>query len=506
MTRRLLAAAAAALALWAADFRATAPASASAATPALFDAACRVSTASGSVGSGCVFDVNRQWADAVLVLTAAHVLGSEPTAACEFWRAGHQSRKLPAQVLAADRQIDAAILIVPARAFGGILPAAIPLGTAADNPPAGATIRSVGCASGSWATGFEGRVLQNDSRGNLWFVPPPAGGRSGSALTNAAGDRIVGLLQVRAQDNSHGGATNIATLRARLDPQIRTAAATFRPHETLVAYLAAQCGPNQDCQPFGGRAILPWNASPRRQQPAPAQPAPGAGPWPTMPLQPAPAPAPVDLSPILDSLGRIAGRIDNLQQPTQAPAAADPRIDQALGLASQAHQRLETLVPTVQKLGEAIEQTRGLISDSGSLRQRLAAKRAELEEDGETPSRFEVFRAVMAERDKKHWWIVGLVVAGLGLIIWDVRQKIKTGDPLAIEKAAGFLRRRAADSVVPGLGVAAGLTERAADQIARRVEALENRLHRTTLSTPPPGTGPTPAPNPGAATPAAAPA
>lgn len=483
-----------------------------------FDATCRVSCP-GGVGSGCVFNVG---ADFAAVLTAAHVIEGSQTASCEFWSQGHQSAKLPAQVLSSDPSIDAAVLLVPTAAFAGRPPAAIPLGTAADQPAIGDTIQSVGCAAGAWATGWQGHVTRYEG-GRLFFVPPPAGGRSGSVITNAAGDRIVGLLQIRTSDGE-GGATTAAMIRSRMEGRVSIACRDFRPTKEVASFLvqcpggvcppSAGSGGGRQTNPNGGRYLLPWNVPENRQGPTP--PAGGSGnPWPTLPnTAPIPAPAPVPLP------------VAPIPSPTPAPAF-DPRVDQALGLASQADQKADALLGTVQAVGKqvqdvagtvdkfgkalsetsaAVESVHDVIAAKGGLRERLAMKRADLEAEGEDPSRFEVFKAVLAEREKKHWWIVGLAIAGIAFVIWDVRQKRTTGDPLAIEKLAKFARRRAVDSVLPGAGVAAGVLGGASDLITRRLDALDARLHGLALNTPVPGNGSTSVQAPPAvATPASAP-
>lgn len=464
-----------------------------------FDATCKITCQGGAAGTGCVYHLGPDYA---LVLTAAHVIEGQPVCACEFWRAGHQSAKIPAQVLVADPTIDAAVLVVPLAGLGGVLPKAISLGTAGDTPRPGDTIQSVGCAAGAWATGWQGHVTRIEA-GRVFFVPPPAGGRSGSVLTDATGSKIVGLLQIRTGDNSEGGGVSIATLLARMQGRQVKAIETFRPHQTLVAYLETQC-PGGSCPTapggFGGRAILPWNA-PDRSRPSPQSPGgsggTGGNPWPTLP-QTAPTPAPrVDLDPIVQQLERIENRIPAAgMSPIPAAPVADPRVDQALGLGQQAHQRIDGLAGEIKatgeavvKVGKAVEEVTEVIATKGSLKERLALKRSELEAEGEDPSRLDVLKAVMAEKEKKHWWIVGLIVGGLLFVIWDIRQKRTTGDPLAIEKLAGFMKRRALDSAVPGLGVAAGVVDKTADIVSRRVEALEARLHGMALQTPPPGTG-----------------
>ena len=64
------------------------------------DATCRITTAEGSCGSGCVFEIGN---GSVYVLTAGHVTGKAAAVQCEFWRQGHQV--LPA-ARPGDRKLD----------------------------------------------------------------------------------------------------------------------------------------------------------------------------------------------------------------------------------------------------------------------------------------------------------------------------------------------------------------------------------------------------------------
>ena len=47
------------------------------------DATCRITTTSGSRGSGCVFEIDD---GKVWIVTAGHVVGDAGTVQCEFWR------------------------------------------------------------------------------------------------------------------------------------------------------------------------------------------------------------------------------------------------------------------------------------------------------------------------------------------------------------------------------------------------------------------------------------
>ena len=129
-----------------------------------FDATCRLATpgtpmAGGrtmyQLGTGCVIDIRGQYA---IVLTNEHVIRGQSVMSCEFWCRGHQSAKLPGQVYCYDPALDAALVLVPANAFGNRIPKPMPI--ARTSPAVGSLIRSVGCAQGTWPTAWEGHVLR----------------------------------------------------------------------------------------------------------------------------------------------------------------------------------------------------------------------------------------------------------------------------------------------------------------------------------------------------------
>jgi len=168
---------------------------ASAAMTDAIDATCRVAAPDGSVGSGCVFEISK---GTVFVLTNRHVVGQAASVKCVFWQEGHQSAAIAGQVLVRSDQVDVAILTIPVAAFGGRGPRAIPLVDRGTQLGAGQVVTSVGCAEGRWSTGWKGRVLGYDGA-HLCFTPTPADGRSGSALFDAAGEHIVGLIWGRLE-------------------------------------------------------------------------------------------------------------------------------------------------------------------------------------------------------------------------------------------------------------------------------------------------------------------
>jgi len=177
---------------------------ASASITEAIDAACRITAPGGGRGTGCVFERSQGH---LYVLTCAHVVGNSRTVSCEFWRQGHQSRRIAARVVQVACNADAAVLAIPEASFGGYLPPVVPIAPGDFVLRSGETISSVGCASRAWSTGWNGHVLGYDG-GDLYFVPTPANGRSASAIFDAQTQRIVGLLKARTADDSKGIATS----------------------------------------------------------------------------------------------------------------------------------------------------------------------------------------------------------------------------------------------------------------------------------------------------------
>mgnify|MGYP000872166768 FL=1 len=207
---------------------------ASAAMSGCIDATCRITTPDGGRGSGCVFEISQGY---VYVLTAAHVVGPAPDVVCEFWRQGHQSLPLAGRVLVrvAEQEADAAIVVVEERQFGGLLPSAVPLAPRDYVVQPRQTLLSSGCAHGAWSTSWKGHALGYRG-GDLCFTPPPAQGRSGSALFDAEGKQIVGLVRARTLDDQVGIACSLQVLYEQLG--------------RATAGRQVQCGPN-GCLPPG---------------------------------------------------------------------------------------------------------------------------------------------------------------------------------------------------------------------------------------------------------------
>jgi len=427
------------------------------------DATCRITTADGGRGSGCVFEIT---AGRIYVLTAAHVADSADAVQCEFWSGGHQSTPLPGRVIMRSAAADAAVVLLEAGQFAGRLPKAVPLAAHAWLAKPGDTLTSVGCANGAWSTGWKGHALGYQG-GDLHFLPTPANGRSGSALFDAEGAKIVGIVRARDEQSGDGIATSVQSLYQGF--QTRT-----------------QCGPG-GCNPGGGGVpqrpgyLLPyrnWQAERDRQrdvQPY-AQPQPPQQVWPTLPLtpipeSPRPQAAPPDFGPITQRLDQMANNenriIELLMELRRAPAPISPAVpeaatpqaapidEKAAKAAEDAKARAEEAREVAAKaqkdtstLAEKHDKLADLIRQHGTLFERFEARREAVEAKlGEHATRLEkVHEFVKSYVDDKiaNGGLLELVKflglpLGLVVVAWlitrDVRHKVETGDPLMIEKA-----------------------------------------------------------------------
>lgn len=169
------------------------------------EATCRIKSSDGGTGTGCAFERSK---GLVYVLTNAHVVGADREVTCVFWHRGHESRPVTGQVIArATGGVDAAILTIPESRFGRFPPKIIPLAKRGYELRSGQTITSVGCAKGAWSTAWKGHAL-----GPANFLPPPADGRSGSALFDARGEQIVGLIFGRDKTDSPGYSVTVGQI------------------------------------------------------------------------------------------------------------------------------------------------------------------------------------------------------------------------------------------------------------------------------------------------------
>ena len=173
-------------------------------------ATCRL-RGSGSGGSGTCYKIDDKY---VYVLTCRHVVGKTKNFVAEFWIDGKITGKYNGKV-SVIFDVDAAVILFPVDSFKeGELPVAIPV--SASGPDKDKPIISVGCPGLSWQSLFEGHItkMNKESKQSFEFIPPPKGGRSGSAILQDG--KIVGVLWGATKER--GYAVNSKDLGALVKP------------------------------------------------------------------------------------------------------------------------------------------------------------------------------------------------------------------------------------------------------------------------------------------------
>lgn len=284
---------------------AIAPASAVASLHECYDATCRVHV-SGHAGTGCIFAADDTH---YYVLTNAHVTRQGDKPRLVFVMRGAE-RSVDAETVwhsyAALEQgyhRDIAVVKIPRAAFGDYTPSVIPIAEETFALAENQEITSVGCPGGGWVTAWKGHAtsLTTDA---LNFVPPPMGGRSGSAIFDADGTKIVGLLawggggEGTAQTIGEiyramrGEPAKLYTSQQSSSARIVLASRRTALPEPLapLADIAPRQAPCPNCPPVGPSPIRP----PARPQQPPSNP--GGGDNMPFPLPPGIVPQPQEPS------------------------------------------------------------------------------------------------------------------------------------------------------------------------------------------------------------------
>jgi len=288
---------------------------------ALHSATARLRAADGGTGTGTAFERSQGH---VFLITCAHVATGQ-TIAVEWFYRGHQSGAVQGTVVYRDAENDVAVISVPEASLGGVAPPVVPLASPEHLVSAGSTVHTIGSANGTWPTGVEGHARGYDQMG-LTFLPPPADGRSGSAMVDGSG-RIVGVVRARSDANGGYGIATPVQAVYRLwgtsaQREIATAVAVpWRPAMPVQSQpfrfqlplpgvqrrqyedgfrQGAQCGPGgcpdpqqpqQQAGPLGGAIGTLWPPLPQQQQAAPQG-----------NVAPQVAPQALDLQPLADAI------------------------------------------------------------------------------------------------------------------------------------------------------------------------------------------------------------
>jgi len=316
------------------------------------DATCRIAGHDGRpLGTGCVF---HRAGGRVFVLTNAHVVEGHDEVGCEFWQRGHQSVPLAGRVAwrVRNAECDAAVVVLAESQFGARPPVAIPLASGDYVIRPGETLVSVGCAAGAWATAWRGHA-RGYSGGDLRFLPVPAGGRSGSAIFDADGTRIVGLLYARTADDSEGMAVSLQALHRHLKLAARVKTPPPTPHRAC-RVVPAQCPggqcpierPHRQIQLFGRQEYH-------------------GNPYPTLPPLQAQEHAPLVPVPPVDAEARA--RLDVLEREVAAlKGTVDGATEKAEAVAGTVQTETTAAKEEVGKLRDRLTGLTGLVEKAKS--------------------------------------------------------------------------------------------------------------------------------------------
>lgn len=247
-----------------------------------FDAVVKIHT-NGGAGSGCCWQEDNE---AVYILTNAHVVGAQKgTVTVIFHKLGHASSEIEGQAVwvsyGGGPPRDLAIVRVGKDQLGGHLPKIIPLAPEGVSVQSGETICSIGCPKAHWPNGFRGHVTKTDDA-VFSFQPGPLKGRSGSAVFDAAGTHIVGVIawnnEKQPDSPTEGYAITAAEVyralrgeppgRAGIIDTMVAEAGTgvlVGPMEPVKRPSETQCGP-QGCPPGYGGSCPPGGCLPQRDR------------------------------------------------------------------------------------------------------------------------------------------------------------------------------------------------------------------------------------------------
>lgn len=176
----------------------------------VFDASCRIVTPIKTSGTGIVYGED---ADNLMVLSAGHVIvdaANKPFASVtvEFFGTGKRSGRFTSKIVWHKHQpgtfTDLAIIAVPKSAFGKYpLPKPIPFAKHDYEVKDGQRIVSCGSPEGHWPSLWRGHITTTSEQ-SVGFQPFPAGGRSGSALLDETGEKIIGIIIWSNKNNDQG--------------------------------------------------------------------------------------------------------------------------------------------------------------------------------------------------------------------------------------------------------------------------------------------------------------
>ena len=153
------------------------------------------------VGSGTLIYQDKE---RIYILTAGHCTDGHKTLHVIFFNKGVPCAAMEAELVVQKYVVntvdDLAIISVAKKLFKDYpIPKAMPLGTKDEKITIGRKIVSCGTPGGNWPTAFLGS-LGPDFGNAFLFIPKPIKGRSGSAIFDEDGNKILGVVIAQRGD------------------------------------------------------------------------------------------------------------------------------------------------------------------------------------------------------------------------------------------------------------------------------------------------------------------
>ena len=296
------------------------------------------------------------------------------------------------------------------------------------------------------------------------------------------------MLVARTADDAEGIALPIAAVYRAFDAKASStrAESSATPDSTKPRDIKTQCGPNG-----GGPNGCP--NCPQRKYVVPhmfgnGSPSQG-GPWPSL-TPPAPS---VNLTPLDEKLGRIAGLLEEMKRPVEPPGA-DAATAEILRKHGQAIDDLKTDIPkqinsavepvaeAVKRFGKSVEETNENIAKHGTLFERLAADKAKVAAEEPNASRAKQdFDAL--KMDVSNHKVIFSTILGVGVVVLlavhTYLQKSGSSDPIQTAINALTAKVDAAAAANPALApLAAGqnAVNGLVNQLAGHVAGLQQQV------------------------------
>jgi hypothetical protein len=170
-----------------------------------------------SCGTGTVFKVDDK---KVYILTCGHVAGGDRKLYARFYGTGKQSHSMKIEVIFSINKPhsrrwdgrDIGIGTIDKKFFKGYpIPKPIPIAPKSLVVNANQRVISCGCPAGNWPSAWIGHVKRYRTYA-IDFIPEPIPGRSGSAIFDEKGEKIIGIIIEYNNNPSFGVAVSLISI------------------------------------------------------------------------------------------------------------------------------------------------------------------------------------------------------------------------------------------------------------------------------------------------------